>query len=86
MEVVASRIDAIVAFDRTADLPRIKTPTLVLCAKDDLVTPAYFSEELAQKIPGAQLVVLPKGGHCCSETMAEQFNAAVLGFLEKAGR
>ncbi|MGQ0652989.1 MAG: pyrimidine utilization protein D [Betaproteobacteria bacterium] len=84
VEVVASRIDAIVAFDRTADLPRITTPTLVLCAKDDLVTPAYFSEELAQKIPGAALVVLPKGGHCCSETVAEQFDTAVLDFLDRA--
>lgn len=86
VEVVASRIDAIVAFDRTADLARIRTPTLVLCAKDDLVTPAYFSEELARKIAGAQLVVLPKGGHCASETVPEQFNGAVLGFLENPGR
>ena len=86
VEVVASRIDAIVAFDRTADLAGIKTPTLVLCAKDDLVTPAYFSEELAQKIPGAALVVLPKGGHCASETMVEAFNTAVLEFLDRAGK
>jgi aminoacrylate hydrolase len=86
LEVVASRIDAIVAFDRSADLARIKTPTLVLCAKDDLVTPAYFSEALAQKIPGATLLVLPKGGHCCSETMVEAFNTAVLEFLARAGK
>ncbi len=80
-EVVASRIDAIVAFDRTAELGRIKTPTLVLCAKDDFITPAYFSEELAQKIPGATLVMLPQGGHCASETVLEAFNPAVLSFL-----
>ena len=80
-EVVASRIDAIVAFDRTAELARIKTPTLVLCAKDDFITPAYFSEELAQKIPGAKLALLPQGGHCASETALEAFQAALLGFL-----
>ena len=80
-EVVASRIDAIVAFDRTAELGKIKTPTLVLCAKDDFITPAYFSEELAQKIPGAKLVLLPQGGHCASETALEAFEAALLGFL-----
>jgi aminoacrylate hydrolase len=80
-EVVASRIDAIVAFDRTAELSKIKTPTLVLCAKDDFITPAYFSEELAQKIPGAKLVMLPQGGHCASETALEAFNSALLGFL-----
>lgn len=86
-EVVASRIDAIVAFDRAAELARIKAPTLVLCAKDDCITPAYFSEELARAIPGARLVVLPEGGHCASETALEPFNRAVLAFLaEAAGR
>ena len=80
-EIVASRIDAIVAFDRTADLIRIKAPTLVICAKDDFLTPPYFSEELARRIPGAQLKILERGGHCCSETALEQFNAAVLEFL-----
>lgn len=80
-EIVASRIDAIVAFDRTADLLRIKAPTLVICAKDDFLTPPYFSEELARRIPGAQLKILKRGGHCCSETALEQFNAAVLEFL-----
>jgi aminoacrylate hydrolase len=80
-EIVASRIDGIVAFDRSAESGRIRTPTLVVCAKDDAVTPAYFSEELAQKIPGAQLRVLPGGGHCATETMREDFNRAVLDFL-----
>lgn len=81
-EIVASRIDAIVAFDRSAQLSRIKAPTLVLCAKDDAITPAYFSEELAQKIPGAKLVLLPEGGHCASETALEAFNRALLDFLD----
>jgi aminoacrylate hydrolase len=82
-EIVASRIDAIVAFDRTADLPRIKAPTLVICARDDFITPAYFSEELARRIPSAELQLLDRGGHCASETVSEAFNAAVLGFLQQ---
>jgi aminoacrylate hydrolase len=81
-EIVASRIDAIVAFDRTADLPRIKTPALVICARDDILTPPYFSEELARRIPGARLKVLEKGGHCASETALDEFNRAVLDFLK----
>jgi aminoacrylate hydrolase len=80
-EVVASRIDAIVAFDRTAELAKIRVPTLVLCAKDDFITPAYFSEELSAKIPGAKLVLLPAGGHCASEAALEAFTAALLDFL-----
>lgn len=83
VEVVASRIDAIVAFDCSAGVGRIKTPTLVLCAKDDAITPAYFSEDLAKKIPGAKLQILPDGGHCVSESVPEPFNKAVLDFLAR---
>src|SRR6266849_8642306 len=35
-EIAASRIDAILAFDRTESLSRIKTPTLVVGAEDDI--------------------------------------------------
>jgi aminoacrylate hydrolase len=63
-EIVASRIDAIVAFDRTADLPNIRLPTLVICAKDDILTPPYFSRELARLIPNASRIELAHGGHC----------------------
>lgn len=82
-EIVASRIDAIMAFDRTADLPRIRTPVLVICAKDDILTPPYFSRELARLIPGADLVELERGGHCASETNTQEFNDAVLRFIER---
>jgi aminoacrylate hydrolase len=80
-EIVASRIDAIMAFDRTADLPKVRTPTLILCAKDDVLTPSYFSRELARLIPGAEFVELERGGHCASEANAAAFERAVLDFL-----
>ena len=82
-EIVASRIDAILEFDRTADLPKLKIPTLMICAKDDILTPPYFSRELAALIPGAELVELARGGHCASETNTEEFNGAVLGFIAR---
>ncbi len=82
-EIAASRIDAILAFDRTAELPKIRTATLVICARDDFLTPPYFSEALANAIPGAELKILPRGGHCASETALEEFNQAVLGFIDR---
>jgi aminoacrylate hydrolase len=81
-EIAASRIDAVLAFDRTADLHRIATPTLVLCARDDVLTPPYFSDALAAAIPGARLTMLPRGGHACSEAAADEFNRAVFDFLD----
>jgi aminoacrylate hydrolase len=80
-EIVASRIDAIMAFDRTADLARVRTPTLVLCAKDDILTPPYYSRELTRLIPLAEYVELDRGGHCASETNAAAFERAALDFV-----
>lgn len=82
-EIGAARIDAILAFDRRADLPKVRTPTLVLCAKDDILTPPYFSRELARLIPDAELLLLERGGHCASETACREFNAAALGFIAR---
>jgi aminoacrylate hydrolase len=80
-EVVMSRIDAVLAFDRSAELHRIRTPALVVAAQDDVVTPAYFSEDLARLIPGAEAKFFPQGGHCFSQVVAREFNQAVLPFL-----
>jgi aminoacrylate hydrolase len=81
-EIVLSRIEAILAFDRVADLGRVRTPTLVIGAADDVVTPAYYSEELARLIKGAELKLFPRGGHCFTQVVPREFNKAVLPFLE----
>ncbi|HEX7785679.1 MAG TPA: alpha/beta fold hydrolase [Methylomirabilota bacterium] len=80
-EVLASRIDAIVRFDRRARLGEIRCPTLVVVAADDALTPPFYSEELAARIPGAKLAVLPTGGHFVPILQPEEYNAAVGGFL-----
>jgi aminoacrylate hydrolase len=80
-EIAASRIDAILAFDRTEQLSQIRTPTLVVGAEDDIVTPAYFSEELARLIPGAEVKIFPRGGHAFTQVRAREYNQAVLPFL-----
>jgi aminoacrylate hydrolase len=80
-EILDSRIDAIMAFDRAADTGRIGHPTLVVVAEDDAVTPLYFSQELARRIPNARLRTLGTGGHMCMLTMAEPYAALVLDFL-----
>lgn len=81
-EIVMSRIDAILAFDCTGDLGRLRTPTLIVAAQDDIITPAYFSEELARLIPGAEIKFFPQGGHCFTQVLPREFNQAVLPFLQ----
>lgn len=78
----ASRLDAIMEFDRRDELSQITAPCLVICTKDDIVTPPYLSEELAELIPGAELKLLPDGGHFYPQTRPDDFLAAVIGFIK----
>ncbi len=77
----AARMDAIRNYDRRADLPKLDVPTLVACTEDDLVTPKHLSVELAHLIPGAELDIIPTGGHFYPMTRKETFRTQVIGFL-----
>jgi aminoacrylate hydrolase len=81
IEVMTSRIDAIVRHDRRARLGEIRVPTLVIVAQDDMITPRFYSDELASRVPGAKLVVLDGGGHFAPVAAADSYNRAVGGFL-----
>ncbi|MGE0797941.1 MAG: alpha/beta fold hydrolase [Lautropia sp.] len=84
--IISSRIDAVLSFDRVADLPRIRVPTLILCAEDDVLTPPYHSHRLAALIPTSKLLMLERGGHALSQVDPERFNRIVLGFVEAQER
>ena len=81
-EAQASRLDAILDFDPRESLSELKVPTLVLCAKDDILTPLYFSEEYAALIPNAKLVTLETGGHAASRTVTAEYDQVVRAFFE----
>ena len=49
--------------DSRGDLAAIACPTLVACGREDQITPPALSEEMASRIPGARLVVVPGSGH-----------------------
>lgn len=86
VEVMLSRIDAIMAYDRRAGLGRIGVPTLVICARDDAVTPLHLSDEIARTIPAARQMVLDRGGHFVPIVSPAEYNRPVLDFLkERAG-
>jgi aminoacrylate hydrolase len=81
VEVTASRIDAILAHDRRARLGEVRLPVLVIVAQDDMITPRFYSDELASRVPGAKLVVLDGGGHAAPMISPAAYNAAVGAFL-----
>jgi aminoacrylate hydrolase len=80
-EIALSRIAAIVAHDRRDQLQRVTAPTLAICARDDMVTPLYFTEELVRLIPQARAYVLPDGGHFFPNVHAAEFRRVLTAFL-----
>ncbi len=83
VKIAAARIDGVLKFDREAELGRIRTPTLVLAAEDDVLTPAHYSRTIAQAIPGAELKIMPRGGHGVSVTCPDEFNRIVIDYLDR---
>lgn len=79
--VLVSRIAAILAFDGWEALPSITQETLVICARDDMITPAYFSAQLAARLPNARLHLMERGGHFCPVAEAGEFNRVLAQFL-----
>jgi pimeloyl-ACP methyl ester carboxylesterase len=50
-------------FDVMERLREISVPALVVCGKDDRLTPAKYSEYLAKTIPEARLELIDQAGH-----------------------
>ena len=55
---------ALASMDLSAQVAKIKNPTLVMCGALDQTTPPALARELAQKIPGARYEEIPDSGHC----------------------
>lgn len=83
VDIMNSRIDALLNFDWTDRLHMIRNDVLVLGVRDDHLTPAYFSEELARAIPNSTLQVMEDGAHAASQTVPHEFNKIVLEYLQK---
>lgn len=56
-------IDVLVTHDTCDALERIAVPTLCVVGELDAETPVAYSRFIADRIPGAQLVVVPRAGH-----------------------
>lgn len=62
-------------------LPKIACPTLVLCGREDQLTPLADSEFIANAIPGAKLVVIEECGHLSTLERPGEVNAALREWL-----
>ncbi len=78
--IVAERIAALLAFDRSSDVGRISVPTLIQGAEDDLIVPAFLQRELAELMPHAKLKFISSGGHFFPVTRTPAFVDTLLGW------
>jgi non-heme chloroperoxidase len=80
-----SALDYIKAFsetDFTEDLKKIDVPTLVAHGDDDQIVPIGASAlKTVKLVKGATLKIYPGGPHGLATTIADQFNADLLGFI-----
>ena len=76
-------LEASVAQDRDAPLEKLAVPTLVVTGDEDRVYPPELAQRMAQRIPGAELVVLEACGHLSNLEQPERFNEALLDFVRR---
>jgi len=80
-EGYAACCDALAAADQRDDVRRIALPTLVIAGEADPVTTVTDALFLYERIPGAQLSVLP-ASHISNIEAASAFNDALSSFLQ----
>jgi 3-oxoadipate enol-lactonase len=80
-QTMAHQAEAAQGFDSWEELVRIEVPTLVITGSEDILVPPENSSILAERIPGAQLRIVEGGGHQFLLEKADDFNRAVLEFL-----
>jgi 3-oxoadipate enol-lactonase len=80
----AACCDALAAFDATDRLARITAPTLVVAGAEDAPTPpAGHGDVLADRIPGAQLVVVDGAGHLANVERPGPVTDAIVSHLDR---
>lgn len=83
-----SQVRAILDVDDTMAerLSEIDVPALVLVGNQDILTPRGDSEEIAERLPNSELVVISGAAHGFMVEHATTFNRVLLDFLGRAQR
>lgn len=69
--------------DTTEYLSKIKIPALVICGEFDALTPPAVMKPLAEKINGAEFVVIKNSGHMSPIENPKEVTEAIEKFLRK---
>ena len=67
--------------DNRADLPKVRTPSLILQCTDDVIAPAVVGDYVHRHLPGSTLVAMNATGHCPNLSAPAETIAAIRTFL-----
>jgi pimeloyl-ACP methyl ester carboxylesterase len=70
------------AFDTLDKTNTIDVPCLIICGKDDKLTPVKYSQYFHDKIKNSELCIIDKAGHALMIEKPNQVNEAIENFIK----
>jgi proline-specific peptidase len=70
------------SYDILDQIHAIKVPTLCIASDLDVITPISEVRMIHERIEGSRFIIIPNAGHASCYEKKDEFNAAVLGFVE----
>jgi 3-oxoadipate enol-lactonase len=81
-ESYLAQLQGILAWEGYSRLPAIGVPTLVIHGENDRLVPAGNGRIIADRIPGAELVLIPHASHIFFTDQPQIAHEAILNFLK----
>jgi pimeloyl-ACP methyl ester carboxylesterase len=72
-------------FDIMKEVDKIRLPALMVCGREDRLTPVKYSEYLKGKIPGSKMEIVEGAGHTVMLEAPEALSKVILTFLRSLG-
>jgi 3-oxoadipate enol-lactonase len=82
-DAYTAQLQGILAWEAYSRLHQIHAPTLVIHGECDRLVPPSNGKLIAERIPGAKLVLLPAASHIFTTDQTEAAHKAILEFLEE---
>ena len=80
-EAYTAQLLGILGWESYSRLSRISSPTLVIHGESDQLVPAANGRLIAEKVPGAKLVILPNAGHIFTTDQPDEALLEIMEFL-----
>ena len=82
-EAYMAQLQGILAWESYSRIPAISVPTLVIHGESDRLIPPGNGKLIAERIPGAKLVMIPHASHLFATDQPEATYSALLNFLSE---